>query len=229
MNSLIFYIFLWILDNSSFTKVNIRNKAIKEAQLAYKDHDFEEASSQYQLLGSTSFFTPPEVTLNHAHALFEGKDTLQARRKYAQLVSLKEPILASTTYSQLGIIFCLEKDTARALSLFKEALILKPDNDIARFNYELLKRKYHPKNNQNTNIPKPKNNQNLPPPPSQNQQAEIAKDDSQKELLKTLKNYGLTPEKARTILDGMKNSEIQYIQQKQNLVKSKDSRITQNW
>jgi hypothetical protein len=44
-----------------------------------------------------------------------------------------------------------------------------------------------------------------------------------------LKNYGLTPEKAKTILDGMKNSEIQYIQQKQNLVKSKDSRITKNW
>jgi tetratricopeptide (TPR) repeat protein len=229
LNSFIFYIFLWILDNSSFTKVNTRNKAIKDAQLAYKDNDFEEASSQYQLLGSTSFFTPPEVTLNYAHSLFEGKDTLQARRKYAQLVSLKEPLLASTTYSQLGIIFCTEKDTARALSLFKEALILKPDNDIARFNYELLKRKYHPQNKQNPETIKPKNNQNLPPPPSQNQQAEIAKDDSQKELLKTLKNYGLTPEKARTILDGMKNSEIQYIQQKQNIVKSKDSGITQNW
>ncbi len=229
MNSLIFYIFLWILDNSSFTKVNVRNKAIKEAQLAYKDRDFEEASIQYQLLGSTSFFTPPEVTLNHAHALFEGKDTLQARQKYAQLVSLKESSLASTTYSQLGIIFCTEKDTARALSLFKQALILKPDNDIARFNYELLKLKYHPRNKQPPDAKKHKNNQSLLPPPLQNQPEEIAKDDSQKELLKTLKNYGLTLERARTILDGMKNSEIQYIQQKQNLVKSKDSRITQNW
>jgi tetratricopeptide (TPR) repeat protein len=228
LNSLIFYIFLWILDNSSFAKVNIRNKAIKEAQLAYKDNDFEEASSQYQLLGSTSFFTPPEVTLNHAHALFEGKDTLQARRKYAQLVSLKEPSLASTTYSQLGFIFCLQKDTARALSLFREALILKPDNDIARYNYELLKLKYHSQNKKSPETQKPKSNPNTPPPP-QNQQAEVAKDDSQKELLKTLKNYGLTLEKARTILDGMKNSEIQYIQQKQNLVKSKDSGITQNW
>ena len=228
MNSLIFYIFLWILDNSSFTKVNTRNKAIKEAQLAYKDNDFEEASSQYQLLGSTSFFTPPEVTLNHAHALFEGKDTLQARLKYAQLVSLKEPLLASTTYSQLGIIFCTQKDTVQALSLFKEALILKPDNDIARFNYELLKRKYHPQDKIKPETQKNKNNQNIPPP-SQNQQAEVAKNNSQKELLKTLKNYGLTLEKARTILDAMKNSEIQFIQQKQNLVKSKDSGITQNW
>lgn len=220
---------MWILDNSSFTKVNIRNKAIKDAQLAYIDKDYAEAASQYQVLGATTFFTPPEVTLNYAHSLFENKDTLEARRKYAQLISLKEPSLASTTYSQLGIIFCASKDTARALSLFKEALILKPDNDIARFNYELLKRKYHPKNNLNPQTSVPKNNQNVPPPPPQNEKAEVSKEDSQKELLKTLKNYGLTPEKAKTILDGMKNSEIQYIQQRQNLVKSKESRITQNW
>ena len=177
-----------------------------------------------------SFFTPPEVTLNYAHALFENNDTVQARRKYAQLISIKEPSLASTTYSQLGIIFCTEKDTAQALTLFKEALILKPDNDLARFNYELLKRKYHPAPNPNNSVPKPKNNQLLsPPPPPKNEQAEVAKNNSQKELLKTLKNYGLTLQKAKIILDGMKNSEIQYIQQRQNLVKSKDSRITQNW
>jgi hypothetical protein len=154
---------------------------------------------------------------------------LAARRKYAQLVSLKEPLLASTTYSQLGIIFCNSKDTARALSLFKEALILKPDNEVARFNYELLKRIYHPKNKQSQNAPKPKNNQMSPPPQTKEEKAEVAKDNSQKELLKTLKNYGLTLEKAKTILDGMKNSEIQYIQQQQNLVKNKESKITQNW
>ncbi len=230
MNSLIFYIFLWVIDNSSFAKVNIRNQAIKNAQIAYKYGDFKEASSEYQILASTSFFTPSEVTLNYAHALFENNDTVQARRKYAQLISIKEPTIASTTYSQLGIIFCAEKDTAQALTLFKEALILKPDNDLARFNYELLKRKYHPAQNPNNSVAKPKKNQLLPPPPPpKNEQAEVAKDDSQKQLLKTLKNYGLTPEKAKIILDGMKNSEIQYIQQRQNLVKSKDSRITQNW
>ena len=191
--------------------------------------DFSEATLQYQLLAKQSFFTPPEVTLNLANALFEVNDTLAARKKYAQLVSLKEPLLASSTYSQLGLIFCSEKDTLRALALFKEALILKPDNEIARFNYELLKRQYHVKPKQvrdddNTQ----KNRQNLPPQ-TQEELKEIAKDNSQRELLKTLKNYGLTPEKAKTILDGMKNSEIQYIQQRQSLVKSKDSHITKNW
>lgn len=184
---------------------------------------------QYQLLAKQTFFTPPEVTLNLANSLFEENNIAASRKKYAQLVSLKEPLLASTTYSQLGIIFCNEKDTVRALSLFKEALILKPDNEIARFNYELLKRQYHPQKAETQKTPKPKNNQQIPPPKTQEEKVETAKNDSQKELLKTLKNYGLTPEKAKTILDGMKNSEIQYIQQRQNLIKNKDSRITKNW
>lgn len=184
---------------------------------------------QYQLLAKQTFFTPPEVTLNLANSLFEENNIAASRKKYAQLISLKEPLLASTTYSQLGIIFCNEKDTVRALSLFKEALILKPDNEIARFNYELLKRQYHPQKAETQKTPKPKNNQQIPLPKTQEEKVETAKNDSQKELLKTLKNYGLTPEKAKTILDGMKNSEIQYIQQRQNLIKNKDSRITKNW
>lgn len=185
---------------------------------------------QYQLLSKQSFFTPPEVTLNLANSLFEVNDTLGARRKYAQLVSLKEPLLASTTFSQLGVILCSEKDTVRALALFKAALMLKPDNEIARFNYELLKRQFHPKENKVQNaVPNRLKNQSIPPQQMPEERKEIEKNNSQNELLKTLKNYGLTPEKAKTILDGMKNSEIQYIQQRQNLVKSKESRITKNW
>lgn len=191
--------------------------------------NFSDASLQYQLLAKQTFFTPPEVTLNLANSLFEENNIVASRRKYAQLVSLKEPLLASTTYSQLGIIFCNEKDTVRALSLFKEALILKPDNEIARFNYELLKRQYNPQKAKTRDTPKPQDNQQILSPKTQKEKAEISKNDSQKELLKTLKNYGLTPEKAKTILDGMKNSEIQYIQQRHNLVKSKDSNITKNW
>lgn len=184
---------------------------------------------QYQFLSKQSFFTPPEVTLNLANSLFEVNDILGARRKYAQLVSLKEPLLASTTFSQLGIIFCGEKDTVRALALFKTALMLKPDNEIARFNYELLKRQFHPKENKTQNTPNQQKNQPIPRQQTPEEHKEIEKNNSQNELLKTLKNYGLTPEKAKTILDGMKNSEIQYIQQRQNLEKSKESRITKNW
>lgn len=229
INSVIFYIFLWILDNSSFMRVNLRNKTTEEAQKAYLRGDFSIATSQYQLLSKQSFFTPAEVTLNLANSLFEGKDTLAARIKYAQLAGLKEPLMASTTYSQLGIIFCGQKDTLKALALFKEALILKPDNEVARFNYELLKRRYNPSKNKRTSSSISPKKQKDSPQQTQEERKEIVENNSQKQLLKTLKNYGLTPEKAKIILDGMKNSEIQYIQQKQILVNSKNSHITKKW
>lgn len=47
-------------------------------------------------------------------------------------------------------------------------------------------------------------------------------------MLKTLKDYNLTPEKARMILDAMKNSEVQYIQQRQKTV-NKGTDIKQKW
>jgi tetratricopeptide (TPR) repeat protein len=210
-------------------KVNLRNKATADAQKAYLNGNFSEASLQYQFLAKQSFFTPPEVTLNLANSLFEANDTIAALGKYAQLAALKEPLLASTTYSQLGIIFCSQKDTVKALALFKEALILKPDNEIARFNYELLKRQFNPKENNKLNTPAPPKQQQTPPQSTQKEPKEMTENNAQKHLLKTLKNYGLTPEKAKIILDGMKNSEIQYIQQKQITDKSKDYRITKNW
>lgn len=229
MNSFILYIFLWILDNGSFTRVNLRNKTKLEAINAYRLGQYNIAASQYQLLTKQSLFTPPEVTINYAHALFEAKDTLGAKRIYTQLSQLTQPDLASTTYLQLGLIYCYAKDTAQALILLKQALVLKPSNDLARFNYELLKRKFHPSNK----APYPKStlkqqaNQNQQQTPQQ-QQAEID-NNAEKQLLKTLKNYGLTIEKAKIILDGMKNSEIQYIQQRQHSSKSKKSEIKQNW
>lgn len=209
-------------------KVNRRNKLTEDAQRAYLNGNFLEASQQYKLLSTQSFFTPPEVTLNLANALFESNDIISARDKYAQLASLKDPLLASITYTQLGIIFCSQTDTAKALLLFKEALMFKPDNEIARYNYELLKRQFNPKNPRNITSQQPKQRQNLPQQ-KQEEPKETDENNAQKQLLKTLKNYGLTPEKAKIILDGMKNNEIHYIQQKQISYKNNDAHITKNW
>ena len=89
INSFIFYIFLWVLDNSSFTKVSIRNRAVIDAQRAYLQGNFSDATLQFQFLAKQTFFTPPEVTLNLANSLFEENNIPASRRKYAQLVSLK--------------------------------------------------------------------------------------------------------------------------------------------
>jgi len=228
LNQFVLYIFLWILDNGSFSKVNNRNRAKIEALIAFRKGNYREAANQYLILSKQSVFTPPEVSLNYAHALFEAKDTLAARQIYARLSGLKEAKLTSTTLVQLGLIFCNQQDTAKALTLFKQALVMMPENNIARFNYELLKRKFKPK--QEPPKPPPPSSQKTPPKPPPQENAEVAKNENQQELLKTLKNYGLTVDKAKTILDAMKNSEIQYIQQRQKVTKNPNKTITkQNW
>lgn len=228
LNQFVLYIFLWILDNGSFSKVNNRNRAKIEAIIAFRKGNYREAANQYLILSKQSIFTPPEVSLNYAHALFEAKDTLAARQIYARLSGLKEAKLTSTTLVQLGLIFCNQQDTAKALTLFKQALVMMPENNIARFNYELLKRKFKPK--QEPPKPSPPSSQKKPPKPPPQENAEVAKNENQQELLRTLKNYGLTVDKAKTILDAMKNSEIQYIQQRQKATKNPNKTITkQNW
>lgn len=136
------------------------------------------------------------------------------------------------------MIACQKGDSANALAMFKKALIVKPENDLARFNYELLKKKYNQNDNQTNSAPdKSENNREQhkksPEKPEQEQsehrnKQEVLKNDVQRDMLKTLKDYNLTPEKARMILDAMKNSEVQYIQQRQKTV-NKGTDIKQKW
>ncbi|MFC0183700.1 tol-pal system YbgF family protein [Pseudarcicella hirudinis] len=233
-----FYILLWILDNASFEKVTARNQAKVQAAEAYRKHEYQLACKYYNTISQNSFFTSPEVLLNTAHALYEAKDTLNAFKKYTQLSNLPDTKIASTTFLQLGMIACQKGDSANALAMFKKALIVKPENDLARFNYELLKKKYNQNDNQTNSAPdKSENNREQhkksPEKPEQEQsehrnKQEVLKNDVQRDMLKTLKDYNLTPEKARMILDAMKNSEVQYIQQRQKTV-NKGTDIKQKW
>lgn len=214
------------MENGSFAKVSARNQAKLEAEKAFRSGNFQDAVKYYQAISQNSYFTPPEVVLNQAHVLLLSKDTLQAQKMYAKLVDLEEPTMASTTYCQLGLLACTSHDTSKALILLKKSLKLNPENKIARYNFELLKQKYKPR----IDPPKPQNNNNtVPPPPPTMDNREVAKDDAQNEMLKTLKNYGLTPEKAKMILDAMKNNEVQYIQQRNGLLKKNTATMKQNW
>lgn len=229
MSYFIFYIFFWIFDNGSFSRVNERNHALVQAQRSFRLQEYEEAAKSYEIMLKNSYFPPEEVVQNYAQTLFLAKDTLNAKKKYLQLVALQKTAAASTTYSQLGLLACWEKDSGQALTLFRQALKINPENEIARFNYELLRTLYNPKAPKQQEKHKPKN-QTTPPPPKNDEQAiNPEKSEEKRRLLKTLKNYGLSLEGAMMILDGMKNSEIQYIQQGHIHTKNKSSVLKQDW
>jgi tetratricopeptide (TPR) repeat protein len=238
MNQIILYILIWVLDNTSYQKVSARNKAEVEGESAFYQKNYQLAAKQYKKVSVNSFAPKPEVLLNTAHSFFEAKDTLNARKIYTKLTKINNPDIASVSNQQLGYLACQKGDSARAIEYFKMAVLLKPDNEQARFDYELAKKLYHPKENNNKKNPpkkdeepKDKKDKEQQGDKSKSEQSkkETQKNDSQQQMLKTLKDYGLTPEKAKMILEAMKNNDTQYIQQRQNAMHKKETSISQSW
>ncbi|MFN4144492.1 MAG: tetratricopeptide repeat protein [Runella sp.] len=212
--SLLVYLLLWIWDNRSFDTISRSNRAKAEAQAAYLKGDYAKAIEGFEIVAKASIFNEIEVRFNLAHAYFQAKQYQKARKYYARLAQNKNTWLASRAYTQLGMIATAEKDTSVALMYFKQSLRQNPNNATARYNYELLKRRF--KGNEQTppsamptiqKTPVP-----MPPPPTVSSQ-EIQKSEQKKEILNRLQNIKMTEEQALILLEALKNAEIQYIQQ----------------
>ncbi|MFN8356532.1 MAG: hypothetical protein U0Y10_18915 [Spirosomataceae bacterium] len=229
MSSFYFYIVLWILNFGSYDTVSLRNKAKVSAETAYTNKDYLLASTYYKQVLNYTLFVEPEVRLDLGHSYFLLGDTKGATRQYQRLVHAQSAEIATMSLNQMGVLSNNEGAHQKALAYLKEALQVNPNNEIARYNYELLK-KQHPTMTPPPPPESPKNTSKPPPPPQQapKQQAELEKSEKKEDVLHTLKQYDLTEEKARMILDAMKAGEVQYIQQRQ--YKTAETKKTkQNW
>jgi tetratricopeptide (TPR) repeat protein len=204
-------IILWIWDNGSLERNALRNSAKREAERAYRMQYFAQASQQYQLIIDNSVVRPVEVQFDLAQALFAQKKYKQAEVLYRRNLQAQDPAIVSNALNQLGLLLVLQGDTVEAIQRFKSALRTQPDNDIARYNFELLKKNYTPRKASPPSAQAPKES-----PKTENQTPEQAMpdlDDQKEETLKRLKNYNLSEEKAQQILEELRNAERQYLQQ----------------
>lgn len=223
IESLLFSLLLWIWDNRSFDTISRSNRAKIEGQQAYNEKDYQHALEAYQNVSTASLFAEPESRLNLAHTYFQLKQLRNAQKYYAKLSMVSNPFLASRALNQLGVIETMQKDTAQALFYFRQSLRLNPDNDKAQFNYELLKKRYHGKEKATkalTQAPPnvtPKKNEPQP------QTEQVAKQtEEKKNLLNQLKNLKMSEEQAMIILESLKASEIQYLQQQRHRTTAND-------
>lgn len=201
-------IVLWIWDNRSFDSIIKANSAKIEAQAAFENKNYDLAIQRYEEVVNASFFVEPEARLNLAHAYWMAKNEKKAIELYRRLSKIKNQNIASESNSQLGIIYVSKKDTAAALAYFKKALVQNEYNQIARFDYELLKAKY-------SGIQKNEVEQ-LKPQPKENLQTEQAKQDAQKsdkknQMLERLKSIKMTEKQALALLEVVKNEEVEYL------------------
>lgn len=227
MSSIYFQIVLWVLNFGSLNTITLRNKAKLNAEQAYQQKDYLLASTYFRQVLNYTLFVEPKIRLNLGHCYYQLKDYEGATRQYQSLLQVIDDQIATSSLTQMGVLMEQKSKHQQALEHFKKALIVNPNNEIARYNFELLKKR-HP--------------QQLPPPDvkgqqSQNistntktplQKAEIERSDKKQDILNTLKKFDLTEEQAKMILDAMKAGEIQYIQQRQIKV-APDKKMKQNW
>ena len=152
MNIWFFYIILLFLNLRSLTNVSQRNALKIEAGTAFYKKNFPLAAQKYEELANISYNLEPEARLNLAHSYFSINDTSKALEEYKKLVRLNDVLISTNAMIQVGVIETMKGDSTGALELFKIALQNDNENKVARYNYELLRKKLPqspPKNNQN--------------------------------------------------------------------------------
>jgi tetratricopeptide (TPR) repeat protein len=220
MNIWFFYIILLILNLRSLTNVSQRNALKIQAGTAYYKKNYELAIQKYEELANISFNFEPEARLNLAHSYFNIKKTSKALEEYKKLVSLNNVVISTNAMIQVGVIETIKGDSSGALELFKIALQNDNGNKVARYNYELLKKK----------LPQspPKNNKSQTSESQANNGGDTEKTEEKRDELDSTTPEKMSIEKALQILEAIKTTELQYAQQrkKQSIKKEK---IEKDW
>ena len=211
MTSVLISVILWIWDNRSFDAILKGNRAKIEAQTAFRNKNYQAAIVSYEAVINASLFVEPEARLNLAHAYFMAKQEKKALKLYDRLGKLKNKTLASEAETQIGNVYIQRKDTALALNSFKKALLLDEENKIARFNYEVLKNEF---SGEETQIQKEIAQNKSKSESIQKETMNVAQvqTEQKKNVLKRLKTMKMTEEQAIALLEAIRTTETDYLQ-----------------
>src|SRR5260221_176455 len=233
------------------------------------------AIEKYKFLMDSLHVEEEEVAMNLANAYFNVNDTTSALNRYQPLSVSGDSKIKSWANQQMGVVANRQGKFEEALNYFKQAMKAEPDNEQARYNYEIVKKKLEEKKKQEQQN-KDKNNQDKKDDQKKDQnkdqkdkqnkdqkdkqdqkdkkdQENKDKQDQQKKdqkdkqdqkdkeqekkdqqnkdeknkpdpsLSEKLKGMKISEEKAKMILEAMKNQEVQYLQQnKRKATKPRD-------
>ena len=274
-------IFLFLVASLLFTdldKIGKINSAKAEAKKAFLSGDFKTAIEKYSYLVDSLGVNEDEVRANLASAYFQANDTTHAQSTYQQLTQSANKKIKSVANQQLGVMANNQEKLEEALEYFKQALKTAPENEEARYNYEVVKKKLEDKKKQDEKQNKDKKDQDKKDDQKKDQKDQNKekkdqdkkdqekkdqekkdqqdknkdkkeqknKEEQEKEKKKKekeqqekeknkdkkdtppsvkdkLKDMQMSEDKAKMILEAMKNQEVQYLQQnKRKATKPKD-------
>lgn len=220
MNIWFFYIILLFLNLRSLTNVSKRNALKIEAANAFYKKNYTFAAQKYEELANISYNLEPEARLNLAHSYFNINNTSKALEEYNKLVRLKNVVISTNAIIQVGVIETKNGDSSGSLELFKIALQNDNENKVARYNYELLRKK----------LPQapPKNNQSQTSESKATNGGKTEKTEEKRDELESTTPAKMSKEKALQILEAMKITELQYAQ-KRKQHSNKKEKVEKDW
>jgi len=124
------------------------NRIKTDARDAYNSGDYKTAVEKYKYLTDSLRVNEEEVLLNLANAYYHLQDTANATSTYQRLTGSDKRDIRSKAYQQLGVIANQQGKPEQALADFKNALKADPENEQARYNYEMVKKKQGEQNDQ---------------------------------------------------------------------------------
>ena len=190
-----------------------RNKKYKSAQEYYDSILSDDSNNLEALFGKGS-------------SLFMQDSLKTAQSSFNATLSLSENQLKSKALYNLGNISFKNQKLDEALSFYRKALELNPEDDEARYNYEFIKYQKNP--------PEDKDEEKK----DEEKKDEEKKDEEKKDEDKTDKNKDGKQQpqdekksqdlkKAESILDAIKNDEK--VMQKQQIKRAKTRKLLKDW
>ncbi|MGD1842359.1 MAG: hypothetical protein ACFB0B_15915 [Thermonemataceae bacterium] len=221
---------LFLFTGNPVTRIARMNESMLQAQRLYQQQAYKKAASTYLYLMNDLSLAHAHLPLNVGNCYFRLGAYKDARSYYKKVLVHPQASIQvqSLAQLQLGNIAYRYKELQEALQLYKEALLKDPYNRKARYNYELLKKKLAKEATQKGKQPKPQQDQKTPKKQTPKQRKESkTKPTQQKEESpqlgkpKRIKDLKMSEEKAKMLLEAMKENEAQYIQ---NLRRKKTSK-----
>jgi len=176
-----------------------------------------EAIKLYTLLETKYQIKEPRLLYDHANACYRSLQLRQAYKYYQVIADGKDSVLASQALNQMGIICCRTNKLKDGKELFIQSLRKNASNTRAVLNLEwALTLKEDPKNpSEREKQQQEKQKKKSGSSDTQEYKADPSGSEEDKEALRssTHANKYMDINKARLLLESMKNSEKQYIQQ----------------
>ncbi len=187
---------------NKYDQIGQNNVARKQAEQAYRAGNFAKAAAQLDFLTKKTQQTDKALWLNLGHAYFAQGNYKQARKAYDSYVASESGAPVAVALTQLGVIACAGRDTLQALDAFRRALLIEPDNEPARYNFELLKKQFSGRINQKKR-PTQKQKQS-----TQAQEQEVTKSPRQEQILRRLRTLNMSEEQANQLLNAMRDDDL---------------------